>query len=227
MRVRTIGITAAGLLLAACGDTSNERMTTGGLGGAAAGALVGGPVGAIIGGGVGVAGGAALDKSADEKINEWANRPADDTRQFAAASGAADRGRLMTSDQVHRKLHDEGYARVYNIRREGSTYLARGERDGRAYDVRTDAYSGRIIASSDVGTALRREAASGTATDAMSEQQVRDALRRDGYEVLGPLDRTGNNYRTQVRHNGQTFNVTVDRRTAKVIHATPVQTGTP
>jgi outer membrane protein OmpA-like peptidoglycan-associated protein len=178
MRVRIIGIITAGLMCAACGDTMNDRMLTAGLGGAGVGALIGGPVGAIVGGGVGVAGGAALDKSADEKINEWANQPSDTTPQMTSASGAADRGRAWSAEQVDRKLRDDGYARVYNIRREDGAYLARGERDGRAYDVKTDAYTGRIIASSDAGRAPSRGAQSGTAASGMmSEQPVRDRGR--------------------------------------------------
>jgi hypothetical protein len=225
MRVRIIGIVAVGILGAACGDSSDDRMRTGGLGGAAAGALVGGPVGAIVGGGVGVAGGAALDQSADEKINALANPTTDNTRQMATASGAADGGRVLTAEQVHRKLHDEGYASVYNIRREGSTHLARGERDGRAYDIRTDAYSGRIIASTDVGHASSRAPRSGSpARQLMSERQVRDALHRDGYEITAPLSEAGRNYRTQVRHNDDLYDVTVDRRLGKIVRATPTQT---
>jgi hypothetical protein len=46
------------LLLAACGETTEERAATGGLGGAAAGAVVGGPVGAVVGGAAGAGTGA-------------------------------------------------------------------------------------------------------------------------------------------------------------------------
>ena len=220
MRGRAISFVVAGLLVAACGDSSEDRIATGGLGGAAAGALVGGPVGAIVGGGVGVAGGAALDESVDEKVSDWANMP--DSRQTASASGSADRGRVLGTDAVHRKLHNEGYVKVYQVRREGAVYLARGEREGRAYDIRTDAYTGRIIGSSDVGIALGRAARSkSTPSDLMSEQQVRDSLRRDGYEILGPLDDRGKNYRTHVRRNDEVYSVTVDRRSARIIHATP------
>lgn len=221
MRVRAITLVAAGLAIAACGDSSEDRIATGGLGGATAGALVGGPVGAIVGGGVGAAGGAALDESVDEKISELVNKP--DAARTAYASASADRGRVLGREAVHRKLHNEGYIKVYRIRREGGVYLARGERDGRAYDVRTDAYTGRIIGSSDVGVAAGREARSGstTASNLMSEQQVRDSLRRDGYEIVGPLDARGKNYRTQVRREDKIYDVTVDRRSARVIHATP------
>jgi hypothetical protein len=56
----------------------------------------------------------------------------------------------------------------------------------------------------------------------MSEQRVRDSLRRNGYEIVGPLDVRGRNYRTQVRRNDEIYEVTVDGRSARVIHATPV-----
>jgi hypothetical protein len=64
------------LLLAACGETTEQRAATGGLGGAAAGAVVGGPVGAVIGGAAGATGGAVLDIGAAEKSNEPTERPA-------------------------------------------------------------------------------------------------------------------------------------------------------
>lgn len=62
--------TSALLFLAACGDTTEERAATGGLGGAAAGALVGGPIGAVVGGAAGATGGAVLDEGVDEKVTE-------------------------------------------------------------------------------------------------------------------------------------------------------------
>lgn len=46
MRFATLGLTAALLTLAACGNTVTERAATGGIGGAA----VAGPVGAVVGG---------------------------------------------------------------------------------------------------------------------------------------------------------------------------------
>lgn len=220
MRGRAIGFVMAGLMVAACGDSSEDRVATAGLSGATAGALIGGPVGAIVGGGVGVAGGAALDEGVDEKISDLSNKR--DARQTASASGSADRGRVLSTDAVHRKLHNEGYVKVYQVRRDGAVYLARGEREGRAYDIRTDAYTGRIIGSSDVGVALGREAPTkSTPYNLMSEQQVRDSLRRDGYEILAPLDDRGKNYRTQVRRNDEVYSVTVDRQSARIIHATP------
>jgi hypothetical protein len=224
MRVRTISVLATSLLIAACGDTSDDRMNTGGLGGAAVGALVGGPVGAIVGGGVGLAGGAALDESADQKVSEFANPPKDKTRQMASTSGATDGGQIWSAAQMQRKLRNDGYSRVYDIRRHGSTYLARGDRDGRAYEIKADAYSGRIIASNDVGRAPHREARGGsTASGLMTEQQVRDALRRNGYEVVAPLDRSPNGYRTQVRQGNESYDVTVDRRSGRIVRATPIQ----
>lgn len=64
----TIGLLAATLMLAACGNTKSERaLTGGGIGagvGAVGGALVGGSVagGALVGGAVGAATGALTDR---------------------------------------------------------------------------------------------------------------------------------------------------------------------
>ncbi|HYD32030.1 MAG TPA: hypothetical protein VEB64_14410 [Azospirillaceae bacterium] len=61
MRALTLGMLGAGLMLAGCGETMEQKSATGGLGGAAAGAVVGGPVGAVVGGTAGATGGAAVD----------------------------------------------------------------------------------------------------------------------------------------------------------------------
>ena len=59
----------AGLLgLAACGDSTAQRATTGALSGGAAGAVVGGPVGAVVGGTAGAATGAAMDEGLEDKV---------------------------------------------------------------------------------------------------------------------------------------------------------------
>jgi outer membrane lipoprotein SlyB len=56
-------------LLAACGETTAQRTTTGAVGGGAAGAVVGGPVGAVVGAGVGAVAGANREK-VDKGTNE-------------------------------------------------------------------------------------------------------------------------------------------------------------
>lgn len=56
-----IPLAAVGLLAAACGTTTTERVATGALGGAAIGAVVDGGRGALIGGAAGAAGGAVVD----------------------------------------------------------------------------------------------------------------------------------------------------------------------
>jgi hypothetical protein len=71
---RRFGAAALALLfLAGCGETTEERAASGGLGGAAAGAVVGGPVGAVVGGAAGATGGAVLDEGVDEKVDEAAD----------------------------------------------------------------------------------------------------------------------------------------------------------
>jgi uncharacterized surface protein with fasciclin (FAS1) repeats len=70
MRPSHIVLGAATILLAACGDTTEQRAASGGLGGVAAGALVGGPVGAVVGGAVGATGGTVLDKGLGEQVTE-------------------------------------------------------------------------------------------------------------------------------------------------------------
>ena len=73
MRTSRMVVGGAGLallLLAGCGQNTEERAASGGLGGAAAGALVGGPVGAVIGGAAGATGGTVIEKSQDEQHEE-------------------------------------------------------------------------------------------------------------------------------------------------------------
>lgn len=57
-----LALSATAALLAACGTTTESRVATGALGGAAAGAVVGGDVGdAVVGGALGAAAGYAVD----------------------------------------------------------------------------------------------------------------------------------------------------------------------
>jgi osmotically inducible lipoprotein OsmB len=72
--VGALGVAALALLwVAGCGETTEERAASGGLGGAAAGAVVGGPVGAVVGGAAGATGGTVLEKSVDENAEEAAD----------------------------------------------------------------------------------------------------------------------------------------------------------
>jgi hypothetical protein len=72
--VGALGAAALALLWGAgCGETTEERAASGGVGGAAAGAVVGGPVGAVIGGAAGATGGTVLEKSVDENAEEAAD----------------------------------------------------------------------------------------------------------------------------------------------------------
>lgn len=61
---------ALAMLLAACGETTEERAASGGLGGAAAGAVLGGPAGAVIGGAAGAGTGTVMDEGVGEKIEK-------------------------------------------------------------------------------------------------------------------------------------------------------------
>jgi len=74
--VGVLGAAALALLwVAGCGETTEERAATGGLGGAPAGAVVGGPVGAAVGGAAGATGGAVMDEGVDEKVDEATDEP--------------------------------------------------------------------------------------------------------------------------------------------------------
>ena len=71
MRMRIIAPLGLALLTVACGETTEQRATTGALGGAAVGAVAGGPVGALVGAGVGAAGGAnreTIEQRADTAV---------------------------------------------------------------------------------------------------------------------------------------------------------------
>jgi uncharacterized surface protein with fasciclin (FAS1) repeats len=92
MRQSHIALGAATFFLAACGQTTEERAATGGLGGAAAGAVVGGPIGAVVGGAAGATGGAVMDEGVDEKIGEA-------TSGEATASGADVLEQIKGSDE--------------------------------------------------------------------------------------------------------------------------------
>ena len=84
-------MTVSGLaLLAACGETSEQRTGTGAAGGAVAGAVVGGPVGAVVGAGVGAVAGANRDK-----VDEGTDKAADATKEKVAEA----------SDKVESKMH--------------------------------------------------------------------------------------------------------------------------
>lgn len=92
-------------LLAACGETSEQRMGTGAAGGAVTGAVVGGPVGAVVGAGVGAVAGAnreeiddTTDKAthaAKEKISEATDGKSD---QQPMAPSASRTGALTNAD---------------------------------------------------------------------------------------------------------------------------------
>jgi hypothetical protein len=62
-----VPVAAAGLLLAACGTTTESRVATGALGGAAVGAVVDGGNGALIGGAAGALGGVAVDAAKKDR----------------------------------------------------------------------------------------------------------------------------------------------------------------
>jgi peptidoglycan hydrolase-like protein with peptidoglycan-binding domain len=88
-------------LLAACGETSEQRTGTGAAGGAVAGAVVGGPVGAVVGAGVGAVAGANRDK-----VDEGTDKAADATKEKVAE----------TSDKIDAKMH---HSRATNADRSG------------------------------------------------------------------------------------------------------------
>jgi hypothetical protein len=68
-RARIGGLVAllALLFAAGCGETTEERAASGGLGGAAAGAVIGGPIGALVGGAAGATGGTAVSKGVEQE----------------------------------------------------------------------------------------------------------------------------------------------------------------
>lgn len=243
MRVKLLSVVALGLLASACGNTDQMRMTTGGLTGAAAGGLIGGPVGALVGLGIGGLGGAMLDESADRKISRagdaFVNRPLAEMTgpTGAAASGAPERSgaadtdfeRPVDAEQVHDMLHESGYDRVYNIRREGNVYRARGERSGRSYDVVVEASTGRIMSSDVVTSRSRREPTSGASprgdgrmmpVGEFGPQEVRQKLRREGYTQVNTVQRQGDIWVAQADWDRMAYTVQIDGRTGRIISST-------
>jgi hypothetical protein len=224
---QSLFVLAVGGLVGGCGDTQEDRATSGTLGGAAVGALFGGPVGALIGAGAGYASGSSLDKSADEKIEELANEPKGGASYASAdpqsqPSGSPEWSRALTPTQIESRLNEAGYKPVHTIRRQGDNYLVRGEREGTAYDIKVDAATGRLLASNEVGI-VRRPARNGDGTPAaiMTEQQVRSTLRRNGYEMVGDVERSGANYRAEAMRNGAVYELVVDGRTGRVVESKP------
>lgn len=241
MRIGTLSVVAVSLLTAACGTTDNERAVTGGLGGAVVGALVGGPVGALVGGGLGATGGYALDEGADQKVSRlgdtFVNRPLADatgsrttpsaTPTRTERSGAAETAQPMTAAKVHDSIHEAGYDRVYNIRREGNAYVARAERGGKVFDVEADATTGRVVAANEVGQRATHRTSSGESTRSattrssadgmMSEQQIRSRLRQAGYSQVTSVQRQGDDYQAQARWGNATYDVRVEGRSGRVI----------
>ena len=65
--LRLLPVAAVGLTLAACGTTTEERVATGALGGAAAGAVLDGGTGAVVGGVAGAAKGCSDVGGCDHK----------------------------------------------------------------------------------------------------------------------------------------------------------------
>ena len=107
--MRTWLIPMLGLaVLAGCGETKEQRATTGAVGGGVAGAVVGGPVGAVAGAGIGAAAGAnreKVDAGTDKATDATREKIADATDRSgskAASARSADRvaGPGPTNDEV-------------------------------------------------------------------------------------------------------------------------------
>lgn len=225
-RGQWLSMLVVGAIAAGCGDTQEDRAASGGLSGAATGALIGGPIGLLVGGGLGYVAGANMDKSADEKIEELARQPPPDAPPPSPArpkppepSGAADAGKMLNPAQIEDKVNAAGYKPVHDLRRQGPAYVARGEREGTLYAVRIDAATGRLLASREIGTVPRK--GNGAAAAIMTEQQVRSALRRGGYEMVGDVERSGGRYRVEAMQNGMVYDLVVDGRTGEVVSSTP------
>ncbi len=85
MRASVLAVLGLGLLTTACGNTMEEKASTGAMGGVAAGAVVGGPVGAVVGGIAGAGAGAATEK-VEEQNTATSSTPRPAKRKPAATS---------------------------------------------------------------------------------------------------------------------------------------------
>jgi hypothetical protein len=90
------------LFLAACGETTEQRAATGGLGGAAAGMVIGGPVGAVIGGAAGATGGAGREEQPDDRATGRQRLPKPVGACFIFRIAPCRRGR-SAPDRRHRE----------------------------------------------------------------------------------------------------------------------------
>jgi len=86
-------------LAAACGETTQQRATTGAASGAAVGAVAGGPVGAVVGAGAGAVGGAYRDE-ADTTVDRQADKIASDEARSSGAQPAATRSGMHEGPQL-------------------------------------------------------------------------------------------------------------------------------
>lgn len=88
MRVSVLAVLGLGLLTTACGNTMEEKASTGAMGGVAAGAVVGGPIGAVVGGVAGAGAGAATEK-VEEREATGSSTPRTVKRKPATAGGSS------------------------------------------------------------------------------------------------------------------------------------------
>jgi hypothetical protein len=144
MRYTTLGVLALGLVVAACGSSTEQRAASGGGTGLLVGALAGGPLGAGIGLGAGSIGGTALDEGVDKKTTDAVEKVRGTATSSGTSGSSAASTRRLGDDQIRDRLMRDGYTDVGLFRRDGDTYKATANKDGQRYDLTIDANSGRV-----------------------------------------------------------------------------------
>ena len=162
MRRHTLFVLALGALAAACGDTQNDRETTGALSGAAE------------------RGNALTQAQIEEKLNTAGYKPVHAIRRegpayvargerngtlydvrVEAATGQLLASReigivrrparngatqaVMTEQQLRTTLRQSGYEMVGDVARSGDRYRAEAMQDGRMYDLVVDGRTGQVV----------------------------------------------------------------------------------
>jgi Putative peptidoglycan binding domain len=158
MRLATLGVLGAAILLSACGTNTTQRSSTGLLTGVGVGAAVGGPIGALVGGAVGAAGGAAMPEGADTIAANALHQERTAARgwleEAGLASGSSSAVASGSTQARNEPIREEPSAERRSPQRRDGASLIKNAQDELA---REELYDGRIDGI--VGPKTRRAAA--------------------------------------------------------------------
>ena len=111
----------------------------------------------------------------------------------------------VTIEQVRRILRQDGFRSIDLAERGNIPYVASACRDGSRYDIQVNLYG-------DVKVGDRI----GRCGQGLSDEQVADALRKEGYDRIEVKDRVRNRVVAEACQRGRRYDVTLNRRGAVV-----------